>query len=420
MQETPTLLPVARWGARLGMHPLHLQQVDLASTQTTTPMCGQPVLQHAWQDRGQRTSREDIATAIATAEEQIASVLGYSVLPDWTSEDVRLVDQDWRPEIYPWHGSAVTGKPATVELRNGYFIGGGQRAVSVISAGAAVVYTDEDGDGYKETATAAVATSVTDLNQIAVFYRSADTPLGTAADPEWEVRPITVGITAGTATIRWRRELGVIANLLTELEPEAVDGAIDANFITAVDVYRRYTDPATSARYEWEGGGCGCVCGSASCGYTVGTGCLLAHDERNSIASIQPATYDAATAAWTMASWAYCRRPDRAVTWYRAGYRDMRRPRPYYDMDPMLERCVAYMATALLERPVCGCDSVASQMAMWRQDLAMTPVGDVGGGSFQISQGDLANPFGTRYGQVWAWRVLSNSRDRVLGRRAAG
>ena len=96
-QETPTLLTVARWGARLGMHPLHLQQVDVASTQTTTPMCGQPVLQYGWQNRGQRTSREDIATAIATAEEQLASFLGYSVLPDWVSEDVRLVDQDWRP-----------------------------------------------------------------------------------------------------------------------------------------------------------------------------------------------------------------------------------------------------------------------------------------------------------------------------------
>lgn len=421
LQNTPTLLTVARWGEILGLHPLHLQQVDVASVQSSSAICGQPVMQYAWQNND-RTAREDVAVAIATAEAQLTDLLGYSPLPDWFAEETAPHDQNWRPEIFPWGSQPVRGMPRTQELRRGYFIGGGQRAVSVIDDSVAITYTDEDSDGYEETATVTAATTVTDVNQIALFYRAADTPDGTAADPDWEIRPIRVSISGGTATIRFRRELAVIASLLTPLEPEAVDGTNDANFLTHVDVYRRYTDPTTSVRFEWEpGGGWVGGCGSCvGCAYTAQTGCLLSHDDRNSIVRIQAATYSADDAAWTAAGWSACRAPDRVTAWYRAGYRDGRRPRPYYDMDPLLERCVAYMAAALIERPMCGCNNVTSAMAMWRTDLAFTPVGDVGGGSFQLSAGDLSNPLGTRYGQVWAWRALTGSRDRVLGRRMAG
>lgn len=419
-QETPTLLSVARWGQILGINPLSLQQVDVASSYSSESLCGQPTLQYAWQDN-QRTGREDIARAISTAEAMIKSELGYAVLPEWVSQEVTLHDQDWRPEIYPWNAQAVRGMPRTQTLGEGYFIGGGQRAVAVISASAAITYSDEDGDGYDETATVGpVATTVTDANQIAVYYRAADTPDGEAADDRWEIRPIRVSISGGAVTVTFRRELAVIASLMLPLEPQAVDGTVNANFLTHVSVYQRYTDPTTSVRFEWEPGGSWSSCSSAtcvSCSYTVQTGCLLSHDDRNSIVRVAAATYDAATATWSSAGWTACRAPDRITAWYRAGYRDQSRARPYYEMDRRLEEAVAYLSVSLLERPVCGCTNVAGIFEAYRSDLALSLSNESGGSSWQISSSDLDNPFGTRRGAVAAWKMI----DRLsLGRAAVG
>ncbi len=386
----------------------------MASAYSSESLCGQPTLQFAWQNNS-RMGREDIARAISTAEGLIKSELGYAVLPEWTSEEVNRDEQSWRPEVFPWPQQAVRGMARTVTLQNGFFIGGGQRAVAVISAGAAIVYTDEDGDGYSETATVTAATTVTDVNQIAVFYRSVDNPDG-AASEDWEIRPIKVSISGGIATIKFRRELAVIASLLLGLEPQPVDGTVNANFLTAVDVYQRYTDPTTSVRYEWRptASSVGCSSGACTaCAYSVQTGCLLSVDDRNAIVSYAPATYSAG--AWTAAGWSSCRAPDRVVAWYRGGYRDQSRARPYYEMDRIFEEAVAMLSVSLLDRPVCGCTNVASAFEAYRYDVAQSLSNGSGSTSWQISRSDLDNPFGTRRGAVLAWKLIER---RALGRAA--
>lgn len=420
-QGTPTLLTIPRWGEILGIHPLHLEQVDVSSVITSEVLCGQPVMQFDWQNNA-RTSRERIATVISTAEEMIKEQLGYAVLPEWVSEEQDLHDQLWRPELFPWAGTqAIRGMQRTQTLHDGYVIGGGQRAVTAISAGAAIVYSDVDGDGYSETATVGpIATTVTDANQIALFYRAADTPDGTAANDEWEIRPIRVTISGGFVTIKFRRELAVIFSKLLPLEPAAVDGSDNANFLTACDVYQRYTDPTTSLRAEWEPGPwvgcCGTTDGTcAACALSVALGCIVVHDERNSIVRIQPGTYDAATSSWSGGTWSYCRAPDRITAWYRAGFRDKGRARPYYDMDRTFEQAVTYLATSMLERPLCGCDNVAELTGSYRWDLANNTSNGAGSDSWQMSPGQLDNPFGTRRGAVMAWNLIE---PRLLGRLA--
>lgn len=419
-QSTPTLLPIATWGAILGISPLSLQQVSVSSAYTSVAICGQPTVQYGWGDNA-RTGREDIARAIATAEALLKEQLGFSVLPAWESEEVNVHDQDWHPEIYPWSGQAVRGMNRTQTLGSGYFLGGGQRNVTVISAGAAIVYTDADGDGYAERATVGpVATSVTDPNQIALFYRAADTPDGTAADDAWEIRPIKVSISGGAVTITFRRELAVKANLLTPLEPVAVDGTVAGNFLTLCDVYQRFTDPTTSVRFEWEPGGWyGCSCNGVSscesCGYQVQLGCLLGHEDRNSIVRIAPATY--ADGAWSTAGWANNRAPDRTTAWYRAGFRDKSKTRSYYEMDHALAEAVTYLSCSLLERPICGCNNVASAMEQWRYDMAQSIGTDAGSTSWSVSPSDLDNPFGTRRGAVWAWKRIKR---RAMGMALTG
>lgn len=414
IQETPTLLPIATWAKILGVNPLHIQQVAVQSQLTSAEQCGTPAMQYAWQATG-RIGREDIATAIATAEQLFRDYTKFSPLPDWYVQEYDLHAQLNQPELNPWANWSVGGRPRTVTLQNGYFIGGGQRMQTVIQAGAAVVYTDPNGDGYAELATVGpIATTVTDVNQIAVYMAAADTHLAAGA-PAAEIRPITVSISAGMLTITFRRELGVLPDLVTALEPEAVDGTDNASFVSTVDVYQRYTDPSTSVMIGWlpfpSCGWCGDGTCSA-CGESVDYGCLLQRDERRSIVSFHPGTYDADTLTWTQDAWPEWRAPDFVRAWYRAGWRDESQARPYYDMDPLWARAITYLSVSMLDRPFCGCDSVSEIINRWQTDLALNQSNGAGSTSWQNAEQVLTCPWGTRQGAVWAWNAVQ---DQAMG-----
>lgn len=412
---TPTLLSPYRWAQLMGLDPLHFSQVTLTSQYDSgQPMCGTPTFQWDWQD-SDKVGRETVARAIRVAEDRMANFLGYEVLPNWVVEDVLQHDQHWLPEAFPVPVN-LRGMRRSVELTRGWFCGGGTEAKAAISAGAAVVYTNPGSDpiGYNGLATIGpVATTETDPDRIAVYLQASDTHT-TAADDEWEVKPLaTVVISGGFVTVTCRREQLVKPDLITAIEPQAVDGTVNGNFVTAVDVYRHYTDPATQVQMQWEpGGGIGCS-GSdscASCGLYQQNGCLLPRDERLGIVSFAPADYDADTAEWTLAGWSACRAPDRVLAYYRAGYRDRRKGRPYQQMDPLLEDAVAKMAAALLERPLCGCDNVTAYIRRWQTDLAFQESNPTQSFSRQLGQRVLDNPWGTRRGEVYAWDLCREKR----------
>ena len=409
LQDTPTLLSIPRWGELVGVHPLGLQGVAIPSVLTSDDTgCDHQWYSYAWQS-GDRVSREDLAIAIQSAEAMITAELGFSPLPDWQVEEEAPHDQLQRVELSPWNTYNARGMTRTQTLRRGYFIGGGQKTLSVISAGAAITYTDPNGDLYFELATVGpIATSVTDPNEIALFYRNAETGDGAAA-AQWEIRPIKVTIAGGFVTITFKRELAVLPDLLTVLEPVATLGTDNALFLTAVDVYRRYTDPTTSVQFQWLNPNGLCCNSCVACSYGVQTGCLVAVSNRTSIVQFTPATY--ADGAWTTAAWDVCRAPDRVSASYRAGYRDKSKARSYYEMAPQLERAVAYLSASLLSRPPCDCANVKDRIDRWRDDFAESISDSAGGQSWSVSARKLDNPFGTTRGAVAAWDLLHTTTE---------
>jgi hypothetical protein len=72
------------------------------------------------------------------------------------------------------------------------------------------------------------------------------------------------------------------------------------------------------------------------------------------------------------------------------------------------------MTTARLERPLCDCGNQVTALAQRDQtDLAFQPAS---GGAFNVSFALLDNPFGTRYGEVMAWKYVSGLvNDRLRG-----
>lgn len=402
--STKTKLSLSRFAEIFGIHPLHFNQVRLASADQV--LCDNMYFQWEWQN-SDHVSREEIARAILEAEDKIERQLGYRLIPSWEVDEWRPSIRPFRRELVNLSGSNVRGYRQHVEANWGYFISGGIEAKILIEAGAAIVYSDSDSDGYNETATVTVATTVTDKNEIAVYYPGHD------GDDAWEIRPISVVISGGNAIITFRRELVVIEsklNLFDITDAEAV-GETDAHFLSTVDVYRHYNDPQTQATFLWEplAGVCTTCTGSGCevCAYSTQTGCLIVQgDPRRSLIGYTPATWDSDDEQFVTASWAVGRLPDIVRLYYYNGYRDKRQSYTSR-LSPDWERTVAYMAAALMDRPPCDC--AADIWRKQREDFALVEGDEDGKPLYRFPAGVessshiLTNPFGTRRGEVNAW-----------------
>jgi hypothetical protein len=405
----------------MGLDPRHFNQVTTAAKANT--LCSQVVKQYAWQESGQ-VAREDIAQAIAVAEQMVTAELGYTPLPDWVVDERVRTMPPGIPNVINVGMADARGFPMPATLRRKHFITGGIEAKSVIEAGAAVVYTDEDGDGYAETATVIVATTVTDPDEIAVYFP------GEAARDEWEVRPLnnpltrrrSVVIAGGNATIVMAAEQLVDPDLWNALNPVAVDGDSAASFITTVDVYRHFNDPQQQVTLMWAPTAQFCDCGTAGCfvcAHTVQTGCLLARDQRRSIANFNAATWNATTEVFDAATPTVARSPENLRVWYYAGLRDLdHADAPNHEMDPTMARHIAYLSLIHLPRPVCTCDAIKTLFADKRTDLALRVSTTASSQSYQLSPRHLNNPWGTQRAAIDAWSFFHQG-DAVVGQAVA-
>jgi hypothetical protein len=69
------------------------------------------------------------------------------------------------------------------------------------------------------------------------------------------------------------------------------------------------------------------------------------------------------------------------------------------------------MATARLERPFCHCGVLTALAEKLQTDLALTDPDQ----SYSLPFSLLDNPFGTRRGEMEAWKRVSNYKDRIVG-----
>jgi hypothetical protein len=407
--ETKTLLALDRFARIMGAHPLHFNGVFVEAAPVTT--CDQPLMQYDWQT-ADGVSRESIALAISDAEAKISQWLGFKPLPTFEIDERHAFVQPYAPDWFRYDMAQVVhgGTAAAVQLDYGHVVAGGIEQRTPIATDASVVYSDDDGDGYKETATVTAVTTVTDVNEIVLVLP------GEGGAEEFEVRPIRVSIDPGThtATITCRREQLVIPTLYERLDStRAIDGSSDANFLDHADVYRSWHDPSQQVQFLWEAAGSTCGCGSAtcqSCYLGAQFGCSTVRDYRLGLISGTPAVWDSTAQTYSFTPYWVARAPDKARWWYRAGYRDQSRPRPFKDMAQRWERAIATLTASSLERPFCGCKTVESITNYWREDFALLTQDH----SFRTSAKLLDNPLGTTRGAVEAWRLI---RTEALGGR---
>ncbi len=339
---------------------------------------------------------------------KIASELGYFMLPDWVIDERKKTVRPVRPELFSVTSVNVRGLSKSVESDWGYVISGGQRTVTLIEASVATTATDADGDGYAETVTATVNTTVTDLNEIRAFYP------GRSGSFDYEIRPIQVSVSGGVATITFSRWQLVEPDQLERLDAsdpaQRLDAAVAGNYETTIDVYRIWNDPQSQCNLLWERDptrvGCGACTGTgcAICAFDTQVGCLHVRDERLGHLAYRPATWDSDEEQFESASFTICRDPEQLRIWYYSGWQsvDPRVSRPRIEMDPYWERAVVYYSAALLDRDICSCKNAERFVDYWREDLSRVGA-EV---SYQVSPDDLANPLGPTRGGIYAWRQI--------------
>ena len=393
-----TLLPLDTFARNLGLHPLHFNQVYVDDLAPPT-VCGSPFVQYAWQD-ADRIGREEIAEAIQQAEQMIADQIGFNLLPTWEVERRANFVPAANPSMLNYTGLNVRGKWQAIQTSNGHVITGGFEAKSLVNAGTAVIYSDTDGDGYSETATVSVATTVTDPEEIALYYP------GEGGSDSWEIRPITVSISAvGIATITCRREQLLLGDLQEAFNPEGEDGLVNGNFLTTADVYRHYNDPSRQIRFIWEPEGNLCDCGETTCticSFYTQYGCLHVRDNRLGLVAGTPGTWNSTTLVYDYVPYSISRQPDKCQLWYRAGWEDKKQLKPSLIMDPTYARAVTYLAVGLLDRPLCNCDHIKALCVHWQTDFALA----VEGNTFHVTKAVMENPLGTTRGAQYAWRIV--------------
>jgi len=418
-----TLLSLPRYAKILGLNPVHFAG---AMGQVVWPLmanrCEDIWVRQSWQ-YSDSVSMNDVALAIAQAEQDIANVLNYWPAPVWVENEPHRLASHYSNN----HPIAQNnrGRGDGIQARWGKFINAGRRAVSLIGTAAVddltLVYSDEDGDGFNETATITLPSEDDQICGVKVYVPDTDGAI------EWEIRsPRNKYFSGGNVVI-------VLDSWLL-LDPDkqetapntegffAVDADDPDSYLQSVDVYYEYVDSSYSAQLFWEPRD---TCGTCStcamamesgeymlyetnieqsqstcgnCGLTRLETCLFVRDVHANVIAVPPAFYNG-------------RKADQARIFYVAGdaqpsWQAGRSCEPLSDQWALT---IAMLATARLERDMCGCANSATLAKNWREDLSFTTKD----GSHFVDFATLANPFGTRRGEIGAWMRVSKLVQKV-------
>lgn len=384
---------------------MHFNQLSSDNIVASGNECGQTFFQYSWQN-ADRVGRDDIAMCIQQAEQEIAQQVGYNLIPDWIYNERLEYPHPQVPGAWNLWGTNQNGKYKSVELNKGFVISGGIRAKATIQLAAAIVRTDDDGDGYAETCTVTIPTTLTDTNEIHAYYSAKD------GDDGWEIRPIKVSLSGANAIIRFKSWQVVAANAGSSFNPQVLDATDPANYETTIDVYRVYNDPSSQVSFLWEKSAQNC-CGQTTCtACQLGeqSGCFHLRDARMGVSVPAPASWNATTLSFDGNSWDACREPDQVMFSYYSGYLDLHVPRPYVTMSPYWEYAVAFFAASKLDRPICGCSNVSEFIQKWRRDAAFASAEE---GGFSVTPDIAANQLGTTMGALYAYKQIHRPGIRV-------
>lgn len=330
--------------------------------------------------------RDEVARALHNAVSRVVDELSWYPRPTYITEEI--IPLRWS-EPYQLQ---------TLQTRYKHLIEFGSRATTLISAGAAVVYSSTGANGSaNDLATITVAAgSLTDVNEIQCFFQVAD-GAPAAADEQWEIEPTTVKLTGGNFVITAHRSLFVKPSTIWAIPytydagnldtKHYADIAVAGDFVTAVDVYRVYTDTTNAVQlvsddYLYD-------CSADNTTSTLSAAGARIVDKRLGIIQVR-------------ASACGCNRFAESVKVnYRAGLALVRGR-----VDPTLEEALIRFANTFFGQIPCPLSKRVNEKWVFDRDPEDRNL---------VTPQDVRNPFGLQRGAIFAWRTINNPRY-ALGR----
>lgn len=390
--ETITLFGLDEYAKIMGISPCAFNQVIDPNYEPSAHACDETWLQDNWigGNRNRYIGREDVARAIASAEEQIANQLGFFVAPKWTADE----QQQW-----PVQARGCRGAMPPILTRWGWVIEGGQENTeTVISAYKPVVYT---GSGCNSVGTitvtaaelAAVGASIT---QVAVYPPSEylDFPLHQISE-RWRIRMERIRYNDAGDVVMQANKCRFVVPELWETDNELrLD--IGTNFLDAVEIRRRYNNTEDMAQIAWTSMA-GSVCTTdPACVPTCQDACISLLDRRRGKVQVFPATYSSGT--YAMSTFSDCSTPSYTRLWYQSGY--WQNIAGWMEQDFMrqdLARAIVKLANTYMHVQPCGCDWTRQA---FESDREVLPIDS-------MFVAEAVSKFGSSMrGAVEAWQII--------------
>jgi len=364
--------------------------------------CDVLVPRHGWQ-KVDVISREEILDAIKLAEDEISEYMGFNLAPGFVENELHPYPKPYEPLAVGQYGIGTNNLELSVPAGSGDVLEAGTRKVTLIgtasTGGGGLEYTDEDGDGFLDTAKITITTTETDICKLKVYHT------GMSGDQAWEIRgERRKYISSGSAVFEF--DVWILIDPDRDTRYPTPDGyrALDYNdtnnLVTSVDIYFETVDnTAASVRFFWENRS-----GGDSSSLVSQDGVLVVRDSASGEVIPRAATYDSDSGIWVATNWVVGRDPDQVRISYYAGSvsREFLRGVSCDPLSDLYAKAVAYMATARLPRSICSCDNTVEWFDSMRIDMALS----TSSASYNVTIRDLDNPFGTRLGEIKAFRLL--------------
>lgn len=285
--------------------------------------------------------RDDIAYYLAEAQQEIEQQVNFPICSHWfTDEQHDLscpIQTDWGHVIEP-----------------------GVMATSVVDEDAPIDY------GTEPASIGPIATTVTDINEIAVLYPGS-----------WrQILPLTMEISGGFLNITIPRCRMVAADKL-ENPVQGWDYDDLDNFLETVDIKRIYNDPSTQAELIWR------ECNS--CESQSQDACIYVKNGKVGSVEVRAATFS--EDVWTPLN-RFCKPVESVRLNYKAGA----------GLTYQMEDTIIRLAHSKMPDELCGCETF---MRHWRRDRHVPEI---------LTRERLNNPFGMNDGAWIAWRFTQSQK----------
>lgn len=329
-------------------------------------------------------SREELAIAIKSAESQIANMVNFNLLPDWSWDVVPT--PRYKTPMYT-NTTKVNGLAKSVQVKKRYVWAIGTRTKTFVE-NAAILKVDLDGDGFAETGQITLSNAI-NQNYVKLYYP------GENGSDAWEIRPITF---VSDTIIQFPlylvpRPEFTLPTCMEPMDPE------DDVYLETVDVYQVENSTADIELVFPP-----CACGG--CSLTAMLGCGYVDDEELGYVAYNPSTacldgwiYDSGTGncgTYDEENPAGRCLPDasKVKIYYYSGWQDTNSEKPLIDLDPYWWHPISYLAASILPRkPRNCCGGTQSQLVTrWAADLTLRD--DQEARSYFATEFILNNPLG--------------------------